>query len=67
VIEDSTVIEAYATLHDAHRCSTDDILIDPRLRALYLELASGPHDSVEEKEALHKLLYLRKRGRLPRG
>lgn len=63
---DTGIIEIYLTLHTQFRASTDDILIDPAMRGRYLNLARQRLGDVEERDALHRLLYLRKRGRLPR-
>lgn len=60
------LLAAYTRMLDAHLCSADLILEDPALRAEFLELAREALPGRAERELLHGLVNLRKRGKLPR-
>jgi hypothetical protein len=65
-MNDDVLVTVFRRLVDAHGCSVDDILETPELRQAFLadtRLALGP---LPERELLHRLVYLRKRGTLPR-
>jgi hypothetical protein len=60
---DEILIDAYQRLVAERQCSADQILWDPDVRHRFLELTGN----MNERDALHRLLYLRKRKRLPRS
>ncbi len=64
---DEFIIGVYRTMAAAHRCSAEDILEDPDLRVPFLtRIREGVGRDVPERQALHRLSYLRKQRRLPR-
>ncbi len=65
-LTDDGLVAAYEQLLAEHQCSADEIVCDPALRRRFLTLSEAAVGEEEEREALHRLLYLRKRKRLPR-
>jgi hypothetical protein len=66
-IDDQIIADTYSDLNSLHRCSVDDILVDPMLREQYIERLRERVGDQSERQSLKHLLNLRKRGRLPRG
>jgi hypothetical protein len=60
------LVAAYTRLLETRLCSADRILEDPRLRTEFLDLARDSLPGRSERELLHGLTNLRKRGKLPR-
>jgi hypothetical protein len=60
------LIAAYTRMLAAHLCSADHILEDPGLRAEFLDIAREGLPGRSERDLLHGLTNLRKRGKLPR-
>jgi hypothetical protein len=60
------LVAAYTRMLAAHLCSADLILEDPGLRAEFLDLAREALPGRTERDLLHGLTNLRKRGKLPR-
>jgi hypothetical protein len=61
------VIAVYRHLAQIHHCSADDILETPELREKYLADTRQVLGNLPERQLLHKLIYLRKRSKLPRS
>ncbi len=64
---DKLIIEAYQTIVIERRCSADDILTDPALRSQFVSMVTKDNNSLTERYILKKLMYLRKKSRLPRS
>lgn len=60
------LVAAYTRLLETRLCSADHILEDPVLRAEFLDLAREAVPGRSERDLLHGLTNLRKRGKLPR-
>lgn len=64
---DQVLIEVYNTLLLQFSCSVDDILETPEYREKFLFGTRQRLGEFPERELLHRLVYLRKRSRLPRS
>jgi len=64
---DAVVIDVFSRMVHVRRCSADDVLETPELRAEYLNEARRLLGNLPERELLHKLTNLRKRKKLPRS
>jgi len=60
------LVSAYTRMLEARLCSADLILEDPVLRAEFLDIAREALPGRPERDLLHGLTNLRKRGKLPR-
>lgn len=60
------LVAAYTHLLETRLCSADLVLEDPVLRNEFLALARESLPGRSERELLHGLTNLRKRGKLPR-
>jgi hypothetical protein len=66
-MNDHIIIAVYCRLVQQDNCSADDILVSPDLRAEFLNRIRVQNQSLTEKYILQRLIYLRKKGRLPRS
>jgi hypothetical protein len=66
-MSDQHLITIFCRMVKDHGCSVDDILETPELRAVYLADARRDLGPLPERELLHRLVYLRKRSKLPRS
>ena len=66
-MNDTVLIEIYGQMLDELDCSVDDILEAPKYRDEFLLKCQSRFGCVPEYELLHRLVYLRKRSRLPRS
>jgi hypothetical protein len=62
---DLLIIETFRVLQVERRCSTEDITEDPHLRNEFLERFRFATRQPSERDVLHRLSLLRKRGHLP--
>jgi hypothetical protein len=61
---DEAIIEVYGRMRQEAGVSVDDILDTPERREAFLAATRQLLGNLPEHELLHRLLYLRKRGRL---
>lgn len=66
-MNDKAIVDVFRRMAFTHGCSTDDILETPELREQYLAEMRHIVGSLPERELLHRLVYLRKRSKLPRS
>ena len=66
-MDDPTIIAVYAQLLQLRGASVDDILETPDYRLEFLAECRRRLGDVAERDLLHRLVYLRKRSRLPRS
>lgn len=64
---DDTMIEVFRRMSQRQGCSADDILETPELRQQFLASTRIVLGDLPERDLLHRLVYLRKRGKLPRS
>ena len=65
---DSILVAVYKQMVRLHKCSADDILVDPKLRQEFLSNSRFLlGKDVEEVTLLRRLHNLRKRSKLPRA
>lgn len=64
---DDAIIEVFARMASSQGCSVDDILETPGLREQYLAETRSLMGDLSERDLLHRLVYLRKRSKLPRS
>lgn len=64
---DPAIVEAYTTMALQFKCSVDDILETPEYRERFLSATRQRLGELPERDLLHRLVYLRKRSRLPRS
>ncbi len=67
LMNDEVLIDVFRRMASAHGASVDDILETPELREEYLDEARRSLGHLPERELLHRLVYLRKRSKLPRS
>ncbi len=61
------IIAAYEKIVVQHKASTEDILECPALRSMFLSETRGTVGDLPERELLHRLSSLRKKGVLPKS
>jgi hypothetical protein len=66
-MSDEVIIEVFCRMVRNHGCSADDILLTPELREEYLAGTRRVFGDRPERQLLHRLVYLRKRSKLPRS
>jgi hypothetical protein len=66
-IDETQLLAAYSSFRLESAATADSILVNPLLRARFLERVRQRVGEVEEEAVLRKLLNLRKRSRLPRS
>jgi hypothetical protein len=66
-VSDEAIIGVFRRMALDHGCSADDILETPELREQYLAEMRSIAGSLPERDLLHRLVYLRKRSKLPRS
>ena len=66
-MNDELILSAYRSLVLANGCSADDILVTPKLRCDFVQEVLSQCIGLTEKFILQRLIYLRKKGRLPRS
>jgi hypothetical protein len=66
-VSDEAIIDVFRRLALDHGCSADDILETPELRERFLDETRRILGELPERELLHRLVYLRKRSKLPRS
>ena len=64
-MNDSVLVEVYHSMLQGFQCSVDDVLETPELRENFLTSCRNILGEVPERDLLHRLVYLRKRSRLP--
>jgi hypothetical protein len=64
---DEVLIDVYRTMNSRLPVSVDEILETPELRHQFLDSARKALGAIPERDLLHRLVYLRKRSRLPRS
>jgi hypothetical protein len=65
---DVTLVDIYKQMVRLHKCSVDDILVDPNLRQEFLSNSRSRLGSdMAEETLLRRLSNLRKRSKLPRA
>ena len=64
---DKIIIAVYGSMILQNGCSVDDILETPEYREEFLLVTRQHLCEVLERQLLHRLVYLRKRSRLPRS
>lgn len=63
---DATLADVFTRVARSLGCSVDDILESPEFRAIYLAEARRLLGHLQERELLHRLVCLRKAGKLPK-
>jgi hypothetical protein len=66
-IDDSQIVATFVALRAETGASADSVLVNPVLRARFLDIIRQQSGDIEEEPALKRLLNLRKQSRLPRG
>ncbi len=66
-MNDETILAAYRNMVLTNGCSADDILVTPILRENFVQQVISRRKGLTEKFVLQRLIYLRKKGRLPRS
>ena len=66
-MNDDIIIQVYRSMVIAQKCTVDDILISPDLRVHFVTNICEHNPTLTEKYILQRLVYLRKKGRLPRS
>jgi hypothetical protein len=66
-MNDEALIDAFSRMTRVHGCSADDILETPELREEFLRQTRRVLGDLPERQLLHRLIYLRKRSKLPRS
>lgn len=66
-MNDEGIIDVFRAMVHKHGCSVDDILETPELRNEYLTETRRLFGNRSERALLHRLVYLRKRSRVPRS
>jgi hypothetical protein len=64
---DDTIVTVFRGMSLKHGCSADDVLETPELREEFLTGTRALAGEVAERDLLHRLVYLRKRSKLPRS
>jgi hypothetical protein len=67
MVADEALISVFNRLARSRGCSVDDILETPELREEYLSESRHVVGDLPEQQLLHRLVYLRKRSKLPRS
>lgn len=67
LMSDQTIIAIFRHMVQTHGCSADDILETPELRVEFLAGTRRLLGNLPERALLHRLVYLRKRSKLPRS
>jgi hypothetical protein len=62
---DEVIRETYARFSQDHDCSADDIACCPVLRTQFVAIIQSHRPDTTEEVILRRLLYLRKKSRLP--
>jgi hypothetical protein len=66
-MHDELILAAYRHMVLNHACSADDILVTPELREQFVVFVLRKQNRLTEKFILRRLIYLRKKSRLPRS
>jgi len=66
-MNETLIINVYCSMVLAQNCTADDILVSPDLRHQFLSAIQEHNSALTEKYILERLIYLRKKGRLPRS
>lgn len=66
-MSDDTIRDVFQRMTTASGCSVDDILETPSLREEFLTKVRSVMGEYAERDLLHRLVYLRKRSKLPRS
>ncbi len=66
-IDENQLVATYTSFRLESGATADSILVNPLLRARFLDCVRQQIGEVEEEPVLRKLLNLRKRSRLSRG
>jgi hypothetical protein len=61
---DEYIKSVYLEMRKQHGASVDDVLEEPQLRSAFLHCARQYLPEMSERDLLHRLVYLRKKGRL---
>jgi hypothetical protein len=67
MMNDEALIDVFGRMARDHGCSADDILETPELREEFLRQTRRVLGDLPERQLLHRLIYLRKRCKLPRS
>ncbi len=66
-MNDDNLVAVFSRMVKDHGCSVDDVLETPELREAFLADVRCDLGPLPERELLHRLVYLRKRSKLPRS
>jgi hypothetical protein len=66
-MHDHVITEVYKRMRQVQGVTVDDILVTPELRVQFLDQVCRVVGNLPERGLLHRLVYLRKRKRLPAG
>jgi len=64
-MNDNVLTSVYCEMAAVHESTVDDILETPELRNEFLTNVRAPVGNLPERHLLHRLVYLRKKKRLP--